>query len=401
MGKEWPMVRLGEVATPAQRTVVVVPGTSYRTLGVKWWGEGAYERDTIDGSQTAAKTLNEVQQDDLIINKIWVRHGSVAIVGSDVSGCMGSNEFPTFELNPHRIVPRWLHWYTKTRDLWQKCDALSQGTSGKNRIRPEKFLTIEIPLPPLSEQRRIVAKVEELAAKIEEARGLRHLAAVKRESVVAATADSLLGCADWPTMPLADVLREDSRNGLGTRPSDAPPGVPILRISAGTSRPDGIVDESDHKFLALSPSIAKKYNLNSGDLLACRFNGNLHFVGRFSLYLGYSGQQQVFPDKLIRFRVDEGRVLPGFVRYAMNSPQGRRITESFCATTAGNIGISATTLKAIPLSLPPLPEQRRIVAHLDHLQAKVDSVKAAQAQTAAELDALLPSILDKAFKGGL
>ena len=48
-----------------------------------------------------------------------------------------------------------------------------------------------------------------------------------------------------------------------------------------------------------------------------------------------------------------------------------------------------------------LPEQRRIVAYLDDLQAKVDQLKALQAQTAAELDALLPSILDRAFRGKL
>jgi len=45
----------------------------------------------------------------------------------------------------------------------------SQGTSGKNRIRPEKFLDIEIPLPPLTEQRRIVAHIESLSARVNEA----------------------------------------------------------------------------------------------------------------------------------------------------------------------------------------------------------------------------------------
>ena len=53
------------------------------------------------------------------------------------------------------------------------------------------------------------------------------------------------------------------------------------------------------------------------------------------------------------------------------------------------------------LPVPPLPEQRRIVAYLDDLQAKVDQLKTLQAQTAAELDALLPSILDRAFRGEL
>jgi type I restriction enzyme S subunit len=51
--------------------------------------------------------------------------------------------------------------------------------------------------------------------------------------------------------------------------------------------------------------------------------------------------------------------------------------------------------------VPPLPEQRRIVTYLDDLQAKVDALKRLQAETAAELDAMLPSILDRAFKGEL
>ena len=73
---------------------------------------------------------------------------------------------------------------------------------------------------------------------------------------------------------------------------------------------------------------------------------------------------------------------------------------------AGTTGSAQPTipLKAIrvlEIPLPPLSEQRRIVAYLDDLQAKVDALKRLQSETAAELNALLPSILDKAFKGEL
>ncbi len=51
--------------------------------------------------------------------------------------------------------------------------------------------------------------------------------------------------------------------------------------------------------------------------------------------------------------------------------------------------------------VPPLPEQRRIVAELDALQSQVDALKRLQAETSTELDALLPAILDRAFKGEL
>jgi len=169
----YPLVPLGEIAQQIVRSTDVLPGTSYRTLGVKWWGEGAYERETIDGSRTAAATLSLVREGDLIINKIWVRHGSTAIVEKDVDGCFASGEFPTFELDLSRVYPRWIHWLTKTEQFWKKCADLSQGTSGKNRIKPDLFLTIEIPLPPLDEQRRIVARIEAVSAKLKEAQQLR------------------------------------------------------------------------------------------------------------------------------------------------------------------------------------------------------------------------------------
>ena len=64
--------------------------------------------------------------------------------------------------------------------------------------------------------------------------------------------------------------------------------------------------------------------------------------------------------------------------------------------------MSATNrMKNEPTPLPPISEQHRIVAYLDDLQAKVDSLKQLQAETAAALDALLPSVLDRAFKGKL
>ncbi len=169
---DWPLVPPSEVVVPVHRTVTVTPGISYRTLGVRLWGEGAYERQTIDGIQTAAKTLNQVNENDLIINKIWVRHGSVAVVGRDVAGCYGSNEFPTFEFRRELIEPRWMHWYSKSQELWTKCDLLSQGTSGKNRIRPEKFMTVEVPLPDLKEQQRLVGRIDCLVTKVAEARRL-------------------------------------------------------------------------------------------------------------------------------------------------------------------------------------------------------------------------------------
>jgi len=166
-------VKLKEIMEPIERPEIPIPGKIYRQLGVKLWGEGAYERESIDGSQTKYKTLSRVQEKDIVVNKIWARNGSVAVVPESLSGCFVSGEFPTFYPIQNILEPRWFHWLTKTKGFWRQCDEKSQGTSGKNRIRPEKFLEIEVALPSVAEQRRIVARIEELAARIEEARELR------------------------------------------------------------------------------------------------------------------------------------------------------------------------------------------------------------------------------------
>ncbi|GAC1404256.1 MAG: hypothetical protein NVSMB49_22600 [Ktedonobacteraceae bacterium] len=160
---------LEEIVLPIERLEVPDAEKLYRQIGVKLWGEGAYERETIYGSQTKYSTLSMVEANDIIINKIWARNGSVAVVPKYLDGSYVSGEFPTFVPIQGKLNPRWFHWLTKTKGFWMQCDEKSRGTSGKNRIRPEMFMKITIPLPPLEEQQRIVARIEELATKIEEA----------------------------------------------------------------------------------------------------------------------------------------------------------------------------------------------------------------------------------------
>ncbi len=159
---DWPVVQLRDVVSEVARSEVLVPGVLYRQLGVRLWGIGAYERDPIDGGSTKYRTLSRVEQDDLVVNKIWARNGSVAVVQPELAGCYVSGEFPCFVPDRQRVLPAWLGWLTRTRGFWAQCDARSQGTSGKNRIKPQEFLSVEIPLPSLDEQRRVLGQIQKV-----------------------------------------------------------------------------------------------------------------------------------------------------------------------------------------------------------------------------------------------
>jgi len=204
----------------------------------------------------------------------------------------------------------------------------------------------------------------------------------------------------WRTSRLADLLAEDTRNGYGAKPVDDPPGVPLLRISAGTARLDGIVAEEEHKFVRSSqPSELQAYRLQAGDLLACRFNGNKASVGRLALFTDYLGISPIFPDKLIRVRVSLDLATPEFVRLASWSDIVRADTETYCATTVGNWGISASNLKEVRYPLPPLDEQRRIVAKVDELMALCDQFELAQREREAARDRLTDAMLVRLTSG--
>jgi len=85
MSSDFPLVPLGNCMLPIERAEVPITGKIYRQIGVRLWGEGAYEREPIDGSQTKYSTLSCVETDDIIVNKIWARNGSVAVVPTAVA----------------------------------------------------------------------------------------------------------------------------------------------------------------------------------------------------------------------------------------------------------------------------------------------------------------------------
>ncbi|MEH1892186.1 MAG: restriction endonuclease subunit S [Nostoc sp.] len=94
------------------------------------------------------------------------------------------------------------------------------------------------------------------------------------------------------------------------------------------------------------------------------------------------------------------KLLSKFLWYMLKS--GTLYKKAWEGTTgSAQPTVPLRAIRMLPIPVPPLPEQHRIVAYLDELQTKVDKMKRLREQAMKELDALLPSILDKAFKGEL
>lgn len=389
MSETYPIVPLGTVARPVERPEAPQAGTIYRQVGVRLWGEGAYERETIDGSQTKYATLSRVGTDDIIVNKIWARNGSVAVVPSNLAGAYVSGEFPTFAADHQRLDPRWMHWLTKTESFWNQCDEKSRGTSGKNRIRPERFLEIAIPLPPLTEQRRIVARIEVLVTKIAEARGLRREATEELAACSASASNAAFTPKrDWTEARVCDFC-DTPQYGYTESASQEPIGPRFLRI---TDIQDNHVNWSAVPYCQCPNP--ERYLLRQNDLLFARTGAT---TGKS--FLIHECPYSVFASYLIRLRVKR-LVDPVFLYEYFQTPSyWRQISDE--KTGTGQPNVNGRKLANLTVPIAPPKEQRRIIEYLDGIRSKVNAVRRLQTETAAELGALLPAVLDRAFRGEL
>lgn len=109
----------------------------------------------------------------------------------------------------------------------------------------------------------------------------------------------------WTEAPLAELITE-LRNGISTRPSLAPPGTPILRISA--ARPGG-VSLNDCRYLPKGDSLLDVYGLRDTDLLFTRYNGSIELLGVCGMVRGLGQAALLYPDKLMRARVRDQLVI--------------------------------------------------------------------------------------------
>jgi type I restriction enzyme S subunit len=390
-------VPLWEFAKPVRRGIEIKAGEEYRTLGCRLYGQGVYQRQTKLGSEIKAKRMFLVEEDDLVINRIWAQKGSAGIVPPKVSGSIASQDFPTFVLDRTKVIPSYIAWYLKTEDFWEECRRHSHGTSGRQRVSPKEIPNITFPLCEIEEQRQIVSKIESATSKIEQMRTLKRETVEEAQELVQAKVFALFSDGKkkgWTEKVLGTYVVND-RYGTSERANDDPSGIPVLRMG---NIQDGRIALQDLKYMHLSEKDRAALLLKKGDILVNRTN-SAQLVGKCAVF-DLDGDY-VFASYLIRLRLDPACAEPRLVASYINSPAGRAYMLSERKQMTGQANVNATKLKALPIPLPSPEEQRRILLGLDFLQHKVEEVKKLQIETERAIDELIPSILARAYKGQL
>ena len=170
MRMSWPLTPLGEVLVQNTEYVDSLEPIDYPKLSVKLYGRGVELDGTADGGSVKMTRHQLAKPGQVIVSEIWAKKGAIGLVPAEGAGALCTSHFFLFDVDESRVHRGWLRALFWANYLGSRFDQQAKGTTTYAAIRPKHFLATDIPLPPLAEQRRIVAKIERLAAKLDEAR---------------------------------------------------------------------------------------------------------------------------------------------------------------------------------------------------------------------------------------
>jgi type I restriction enzyme S subunit len=381
--KEWRVVRLGEVASlvaKKSREIRINDCETYRLVTVKLYAKGVVLRSVTRGDKIGTKILYKVEEGDFVFSKIDLRNGAWGFVPLELAGALVSGDFPIIRIDKTAVWQDYLTYYLSQPYTWEPFRAVSVGTTGRRRARPDAVMTLPIPLPPLPEQRAIAHVLRAVQRAKEATEGV--IAAVKelKKSLM----QHLFTYGPVPVTERERVPLQETEIG------PIPAHWRVVRFDQAITRATRVpkVKQSDYQPIGLVPIIDQGQSFIAGYTDKSPYKDNLpvivfgdhtrvlKFVD-FPFVAGADGTQVLIPNSTL--------FDPLFVYYALSTIDipSRGYNRHF------------SLLRESSLPLPPLDEQREIARMLQAVDAKI----AAEERRRAALEELFKTLLHALMSG--
>ena len=344
------------------------------------------------------------------MNKYWLKGDDVLFNNTNSAELVGksaiflgfqesvvfSNHFSRVRTNPTALAPDFLAKWLNLN--WQQglFEKICNRWVGQAAVDRQKLLKLDVPLPPLEEQRRIVGVLNEQMAAVERA---KKAAAERLEAAQAlreAHRESVFNSLDRSLSKLSPLKTaiSSTRNGFGRRPKGEEQGPIVLRIADVSS---GQVSYSDPRRVYMTPNELETYSLQPGDLLFVRVNGSQNLVGACVEFEEWA-EPVAFNDHLIRVRLTGG-LDSSFVAEVCKRRTARTFLENRASTSAGQFTINRSSIEDIEIPVPDSKTQARCVSEIRSFDKFVNTLAGNISDELNSLDSLQSSLLRRAFSG--
>jgi type I restriction enzyme S subunit len=385
MNHNWKEVKLSELLKLNLDSVDVSSELEFHFAGVYCFGKGLFEKGYISGSETSYKTYNRLHKDHIVVSKVKGWEGAIALVNDEFEGMFLSPVYPTFNLISHdKAEIKFIDLYLSQKIVWEKLFENSKGIGARrNSISESQFLNLSIFLPPLQEQQLIVSKIEDVKSKLDEIILLRKIQTKEINNLLFSKYTELIETAEWLSMKeVAPIIRREVK----LKDAALYPELGIRCFGKGTFHKPALT--------GLEVGTKKVFQIKKGDLV---FSNVFAWEGGIAV-AQEEDDGRYGSHRFISCVVDSDRVLEEFLCFHFLSPKG---LEDINACSPGGAGRNKTLgldkLMRINVPIPSLEMQREFV----DLLGKANVIKGYYNQTERELSDLMPSLLDKAFKGKL
>lgn len=339
-------------------------------------------------ASVAPRPTLEIQQGDVLVVRVNGSRdlvGSVCVVGQVPPRLMLSDLVMRLVADTDIMDPRFLGVVLSVESVRSQILARLRGTSGQFQLPQSEIKSMLVPCPSLPEQRRIVDIIDAVSA---QERAIE-TSITKLNSMMSGALDAMLDEFAWDHT-LAGATDGAIRNGFSPVESEVWTGVQMLGL--GCLTPAGFEPSQ----LKNAPSFVAAEHaamLRDGDLLMSRANTR-ELVGLAGVYRDV-GSPCIYPDLMMRIRPSK-RCSVDFLAAVLKSPRVRRHIRSMAqGTSESMVKISASAVRGIPVPLPSLEEQSRVLEVLCSLSLQTD----AEIEELAKLQALRLGLVDDLLAG--
>ena len=296
------------------------------------------------------------------------------------------------------VIPEYLEKVLNAPICKKQAESLTQGAANRNLVIKD-LKCIEIPLPPLSEQKRIAAILNEQMEAVEKARKATEAQLEAAKALPAAYLRAVFESEEansWERRKLGEICQSNGQYGTSEKSTNVNQGLPVLRMG---NIIEGKINWSDLMYVNLPTDEETKFLLKKGDVLFNRTN-SAELVGKTAVF--DAEFKAVFASYLIRFKMRYNLADPYYISAYINSRQGRKFIEANMTRAIGQVNISASTMYNMPIPIPPtLEKQKQIASTLTEQMQEVERLKQNLKEQLDTINKLPAVLLRRAFKGEL